>query len=93
MTDATAQVKEMIEAALNCMTVVADAQINDESAEALYMIADALAEEFGIERIQEEVTDGVDQDGNPVTVIREVGHSPKFKLSDYWREQDDEEQE
>ena len=78
----TDDLKEMIEAALNCMMVVADAQINDESAEALEMIAEALALEFGIERIDTEVLAGKDEYGNDVTVIRDVQPKPKFRIID-----------
>ena len=66
MTPVDDDIKEMIEAALNCMMVVADAQISDESAEALVSIADAIAEEFGIEKINTEVVDGTDENGDPV---------------------------
>ena len=78
----TDDLKEMIEAALNCMMVVADAQISDESAAALEMIAEALAEEFGIERIDTEVLAGKDEHGNDVTVIRDVQPKPKFRIID-----------
>jgi len=86
----TDELKEMIEAALNCMMVVADAQINDESAEALEMIAEAIAEEFGIERINTEVLAGKDEDGNDVTVIRDVQPKPKFRIIDGSKPDDDE---
>ena len=74
--------REMLEAALNCMVLVAEAQLDDAGAEALYTIADSLADTFGIERVDTEVTDGVDQEGNPVTVVREVPKTPRFRISD-----------
>ena len=76
------ETREYLEAALNCMMVVADAQIDDESAEALVSIADALAEKFGIEKINTEIVDGFDSDGNPVQVIREKPTPPKFRIID-----------
>lgn len=82
MTQVSDDIKEMIEAALNCMMVVADAQISDESAEALVSIADALAEEFGIEKINTEVVDGTDENGDPVQVIREIKRPPQFRIID-----------
>ena len=82
MTPVDDDVKEMIEAALNCMMVVADAQISDESAEALVSIADAIAEEFGIEKINTEVVDGKDENGDPVQVIREKRTPPQFRIID-----------
>jgi hypothetical protein len=82
MTPVDDDVKEMIEAALNCMMVVADAQISDESAEALVSIADAIAEEFGIEKINTEVVDGTDENGDPVQVIREKRTPPQFRIID-----------
>lgn len=87
------ETREMVEAALNCMMVVADAQINEDAADALVLIADTLADRFGVEKIDQEVHDGVDENGDPVTVIREVRRQPKFKLSDYWRDDDDEDDE
>jgi hypothetical protein len=80
--EVTDDLKEMLEAALNCMMVVADAQINDEAAEALEIIADAIAEEFGIEKINTEVLEGTDENGNDVTVIRDVKPKPKFRIID-----------
>jgi hypothetical protein len=82
MTPVDDDVKEMIEASLNCMMVVADAQISDESAEALVSIADAIAEEFGIEKINTEVVDGTDENGDPVQVIREKRTPPQFRIID-----------
>lgn len=82
MTHVDDDVKEMIEAALNCMMVVADAQLSDESAQALQSIADALAEEFDIEKINTEVVEGTDENGDTVQVIREVKRPPQFRIID-----------
>jgi hypothetical protein len=48
------QTRDLIEAALNCMISLSEAQINEESAEGILGIADSLAVRFGIARIEVE---------------------------------------
>jgi hypothetical protein len=67
---------ELLEAALNCMVTVADAQINEEAADALMLLADELADRFGIAKIDTEVIEGTDELGREVTIIREVKPEP-----------------
>lgn len=59
------QTRDLIEAALNCMISLSEAQISEESAEGILGIADSLAIRFGISRIEVEsevhTEDGVDE--------------------------------
>jgi hypothetical protein len=74
----------LLEVALNCMVTVAEAQMSEENAEAMMLLADELADRFGIEKVDTEVLEGQDEDGNDITIIREVKASkgPVFKISD-----------
>jgi len=65
------ETRQYLEAALNCLVHVADCQIQDADAEALYHIGDTLADRFGIEKIDVETVQGTDENGEEVTVIRE----------------------
>lgn len=87
--------KTMLEAALNCMVTVAEAQMDDANAEALMTLADELAERFGIAKIDTEVLEGQDEEGNDITIIREVKASrgPVFKISDADTALDDDDDE
>lgn len=49
------QTREYLEVALNCVVSVADAQIDDVSHQGLIVIAETLADTFGIPRYQAEV--------------------------------------
>jgi hypothetical protein len=57
--------RDLIEAALNCMISLSEAQVNPDSAEGILGIADSLAIRFGISRIEVEqevhTEDGVDE--------------------------------
>ena len=59
------ETRDLIEAALNCMISLSEAQVNEESAEGILSIADSLAVRFGISRIEVEsevhTEDGVDE--------------------------------
>lgn len=48
------ETRDLIEAALNCMISLSEAQINPEAAEGILTIADSLAVRFGIARIEVE---------------------------------------
>ena len=59
------ETRDLIEAALNCMISLSEAQVNPDSAEGILSIADSLAIRFGISRIEVEsevhTEDGVDE--------------------------------
>jgi hypothetical protein len=67
-----AETQELIETALNCIVSLSDAQIDPNSGEALMAIADALAERFGIPRIDVVETVHTDDNGD-----EEIIFSPK----------------
>ena len=48
------QTRDLIEAALNCLISLSEAQISEESSEGILGIADSLAVRFGISRIEVE---------------------------------------
>ena len=60
------QTRDLIEAALNCMISLSEAQINEESAEGILGIADSLAVRFGIARIEVESEVHTTDDGDEV---------------------------
>jgi len=46
---------ELVEAALNCLVSLADAQIDETSRDGLLAITDTLADTFGVDRVSVEV--------------------------------------
>jgi len=46
---------DLIEIACNCLVTLAEAQINEEAAQGLIVIADRLAERFSIGRLDQEI--------------------------------------
>lgn len=60
------ETRDLIEAALNCLISLSEAQINEESAEGILGIADSLAVRFGIARIEVEQELHVTEDGDEV---------------------------
>ena len=72
--------QELVETVLNIMSQVAELQYDETAAEAIYVITETLAERFMIERTNVEVSEGTDQDGNPVTLIRTREPDSKPKL-------------
>ena len=67
-----AETQELIETALNCIVSLSDAQIDPQSSDSLMAIADALAERFGIPRIDVVETVHTDDNGD-----EEIIFSPK----------------
>lgn len=59
------ETRSLIEAALNCMVSLSEAQISEEAAQSILALADDLAIRFDINRIEVEqevhTTDGVDE--------------------------------
>lgn len=47
--------QDLIEIACNCLITLSEAQLSDESSEALRVIADTLAERFNISRLAQEL--------------------------------------
>lgn len=68
------QTRDLIEAALNCMISLSEAQISEESAEGILGIADSLAVRFGIARIE------VDAEVHTEDGVDEVIYKPKDSI-------------
>ena len=73
--------EELVETVLNIVTQVAELQYDEAAQEALYVIAETLADRFDIQRTEVEVSEGEDEDGNPVTVIRTEPQRSKPRLN------------
>lgn len=63
-----ADTHELIELACNCLAQLSEAQIHDESAAALLVIADRLAERFAIGRLDQEIHET--EDGEQEIIFR-----------------------
>jgi hypothetical protein len=75
------QTRDLIEAALNCLISLSEAQIAEESAEGILGIADSLAVRFGISRIEVEQELHTTEDGDEV-IYRPRDSIFKSKLLD-----------
>lgn len=53
---------EILEAALNCLVSLSDAQVTEEGADAIMAIVEALALRFGIEAVEAEIHSSEDGD-------------------------------
>jgi len=73
--------EELVETVLNIVAQVAELQYDETAQEALYVITETLADRFSLERTSVEVSEGTDQDGNPVTVIRTEPQTTKPRLN------------
>jgi hypothetical protein len=60
------ETQALIEATLNCLVTLADTQILEEGSDAIMVIADTLAQRFGIERIEVEETVHSTDDGDEI---------------------------
>ena len=76
------QTRDLIEAALNCMISLSEAQISEESAEGILGIADSLAVRFGIARIEVEQELHVTDDGDGEVIYKPKDSIFKSKLLD-----------
>lgn len=70
-----AETQELIETALNCIVSLSDAQVDPDSGGALLAIADALAERFGIPRIDVVETVHTDDNGDEEIIFSPLGRS------------------
>jgi hypothetical protein len=73
------ETRSIIEATLNCLVTLADTQVLEEGSDAILAIADALADRFGIDRVEIEETVHTTDEGD------EIIYKPKtglFKDSD-----------
>jgi hypothetical protein len=68
------ETRDLIEAALNCMVSLSEAQISEESAQGILGIADSLAIRFGINRIE------VEQEVHSEDGVDEVIYKPKNSI-------------
>jgi hypothetical protein len=75
------ETRDLIEAALNCMISLSEAQVNPDSAEGILGIADSLAIRFGISRIEVEQELHTTEDGDEV-IYRPKDSIFKSKLLD-----------
>jgi len=77
------ETRSIIEAALNCLVTLADTQILEEGADAILGIADAIADRFGIQRMELEDVSHTTDEGD------EIIYKPKSGL---FNDNDDTEQ-
>ena len=66
----------LIETACNCLVTLAEAQVNEESAEGLRVIADSLAERFAIDAMELEEHTHVSDDGEETILAPKGGVFP-----------------
>lgn len=82
------ETRAILEAALNCLVSLSQAQVSEESEQGILSIADSLAVRFGISRIEVEQEIHPTDDGDEEVIYRPKDSIFKSKLLD-----DDEEEQ